>query len=115
MHWFCAQLPKPISDRDFVWREFSTKLDDTTHVILAQSVEHPDCPAGRGLLAYVRAAIHASGYHIKATGDDKCFVSYLVQADPQGWLPTMVTNLVAADQASNVKRIREHFAARRKK
>jgi hypothetical protein len=88
-------------------------LDDKSALVLGESIEHPDHPEKKGMLDYVRGKIFSSGYHVKANGDRSCFVTYLVSVDPQGWLPPMITNLIAADQAENVKRLRNHFAAKR--
>merc|ERR1719271_2123448 len=50
----------------------------------------------------------ADGWGPELRGDGACEVNYIVQVDPKGWIPTWVVNMVAADQADNVTRVREH-------
>jgi len=60
---------------------------------------------------YVRASINASGYIYRPVKGDptKCFVQYVVNVDPKGWLPYWMVNLAASDQGSNVKNLQQYF------
>jgi len=104
--------PKPVSDRDVLWSNYSSMLPNGDGVCLGISTEHPQHPEDTGFLGYVRGILHTAGYYcenIKGQ-DDKCILHYVVQMDPQGWLPVWAINLCASDQAHNVRRISEHFA-----
>ena len=89
-------------------------LDEDTAVSVCKSATHPDAPEKNGFTNYVRGEIFATGYYLKKTGQGKCHLTFIVQADPKGWIPTLVTEAVAADQADNVKRIMKHFAKNEK-
>eukprot|EP00742_Colponemidia_sp_Colp-10_P000318 GILJ01000355.1.p1 GENE.GILJ01000355.1~~GILJ01000355.1.p1 ORF type:complete len:209 (-),score=28.67 GILJ01000355.1:121-747(-) len=105
------KLPWPLWGRDFVWDDRNF-MKDGVGFAGGQSVSHHDAPEVDGL---VRGEILTSGYMAVPVTDHTCKVTYVVQADPKGWLPVAVTNFVATDQASNVIRIRDHFAKKHQK
>eukprot|EP00697_Spironema_sp_BW2_P003912 gnl/Spiro4/1525_TR825_c0_g1_i1.p1 gnl/Spiro4/1525_TR825_c0_g1~~gnl/Spiro4/1525_TR825_c0_g1_i1.p1 ORF type:complete len:220 (-),score=49.74 gnl/Spiro4/1525_TR825_c0_g1_i1:43-663(-) len=100
------KLPWPMSDRDFVWREHYDCVEDL-HFVVGRSIEHPDAPPSR---KYVRAEIQESGLLWRETAPGRVHLVYMVQVDPKGLIPNWLVNLVAADQALNVARMRDFFA-----
>jgi len=63
----------------------------------------------------VRGEVQSSGYICIPNADNKtCKLTYLVQVDPKGWLPVWLVNLVAADQAMNVLRLKILFESENK-
>lgn len=55
--------------------------------------DHPDAPEKP---PYVRCAVGSGGYIIRPTKDpDEFDVTFVLQADPRGWLPGWVKALVA--------------------
>jgi len=65
---------------------------DGTLVIATESTDHPSLPEKS---SHVRTKI-VGGYVISPTSDpDEYRVTFCVQADPQGWLPGWVKNMVA--------------------
>eukprot|EP01113_Clastostelium_recurvatum_P034188 TRINITY_DN4607_c0_g1_i2.p1 TRINITY_DN4607_c0_g1~~TRINITY_DN4607_c0_g1_i2.p1 ORF type:complete len:244 (-),score=62.79 TRINITY_DN4607_c0_g1_i2:121-852(-) len=103
------QCPPLITNRDFCWANSDCLIrDGDAGVSVGWSVEHPECPPESG---FVRAQMMSSGYYFKRHDSDPSLSTlyYVVHVDPKGWIPTWVINLVAADQAFNVLRIKEHF------
>jgi hypothetical protein len=89
-----------LSDRDFVWWCLDANLPDGSYVSTGKSILTKDCPDVSGR---VRGEIRASGYVVQPVKDDpkSSKVTYVVQTDPRGWLPTWIVNIVAASQAYN--------------
>jgi len=61
-------------------------------VTVVNSIEREDIPAQDGV---VRGILKSSGFIIKPiendpeTGKPRCEITYLVQLNPMGWIPTM--------------------------
>eukprot|EP00669_Euglena_mutabilis_P008161 TRINITY_DN3276_c0_g1_i1.p1 TRINITY_DN3276_c0_g1~~TRINITY_DN3276_c0_g1_i1.p1 ORF type:complete len:227 (-),score=45.60 TRINITY_DN3276_c0_g1_i1:136-816(-) len=105
-------LPPPLWPRDFLWEEIQTCLPDGRYVEVARSTTHPDCPPAHGhFINAVRGEILGTGYLVAPAPDDPnaSVVTYQVQCDPKGSIPTMVINLVAKDQGHNVKRLKQYI------
>ena len=66
-----------------------------------------DVPEVKGV---VRAEIIETGYYIRENKEAQtCSVTYLVQIDPKGWIPVLLINAAAADQAGTVGRLKNYF------
>jgi len=106
-----AKMPPMITNRDFVWQGFDGLFSESPRIGVSavRSIEYEPIPPIPG---FVRAELAMSGYIVREVEGDpkKCNLTYLIQADPKGWLPVWVVNLVAGDQAMNVVRIKRHFA-----
>eukprot|EP01112_Ceratiomyxa_fruticulosa_P022134 TRINITY_DN8021_c0_g1_i2.p1 TRINITY_DN8021_c0_g1~~TRINITY_DN8021_c0_g1_i2.p1 ORF type:complete len:253 (-),score=61.70 TRINITY_DN8021_c0_g1_i2:127-885(-) len=103
------KAPPLIKNRDFLYIEYDGKGDDgETYLCVAYSIERDDVPPDPN---FVRGVIYATGYIYKPVEGDpsKSHLTYIVHVDPKGWLPVMVVNMVAADQAGNVASVKEHF------
>jgi len=101
-------LPWPLSPRDFLWFQYFGMENDIC-VTVSRSVTHPDCPS---IPKFVRGEILQTGYIARPMGDKKCSLSYVVQVDPKGWIPTWAVNMSAADQAMNVARVKEYWVSK---
>jgi len=81
--------------RDFAVIIIKRKLDDGSILCIASSIVHPSFPEVSG---YVRGNLMASGFHIKSISNDpekpKCSITYIVQVDIKGWVPTQVSDMV---------------------
>jgi hypothetical protein len=104
-------------------------------ILFAQGCVHDDWPNQKG---FVRGSIHGSrfvcilfgclwiqnqtgelnrviwgspesGYVITAVSETECNLTYVVQADPCGYIPVWLVNALADDQALNVRRIKDYF------
>lgn len=77
-------------------------------MIIGENATHESKPVEKDslMMSLVRSEIGVSGYRCKRTADNKCFLTYVVQADPKGWIPTIAVNQIALDQAQNVKRVK---------
>jgi len=102
-------MPALLPSRDFVWNNLLARFPGDKEVVaMAVSVERDDIPPSEDTWGMVRGTLIESGYHIVDQGDGTIKLTYVVQADPGGWLPVFVVNLAAADQADNCTRIRKH-------
>lgn len=90
--YYAMQLPRPLSNRDFVtqrsWRDLGVEK-----LIINHSVNHAAMPPKR---YFIRGVSYLTGYYIRATGLDAsrpgCELTYITQADPKGNLPVWVVN-----------------------
>jgi len=57
---------------------------------------------------YVRAVIKMSGFVFVQKNNDM-FASYVVNTDPNGWIPNWIVNIVSPDQAMVVKQFEKNF------
>lgn len=96
-----------VSNRDFVMARSVRTNDDGTIVANHVSIEHPDVGENKG---FVRGEIDVSGYFIEPLSDSSCRVTYVVQLDPKGWVPTAAVNLVAVKQPLVLARMKKHLA-----
>mmetsp|Transcript_56539 Transcript_56539/g.89791 ORF Transcript_56539/g.89791 Transcript_56539/m.89791 type:complete len:330 (-) Transcript_56539:68-1057(-) len=107
------RTPPGITNRDFCFSGLHAMFDEQTAVSIAASLQRADCPPAKSEWKFVRGEILTSGYIARDSTDGKgCELTYIVQVDPKGWLPSWVVNIVASDQADNVTRIAKHFATK---
>jgi predicted Na+-dependent transporter len=87
---------------------------DGSMLIFVQSAEHPDYPEQAG---FVRMQLVEGGYILRPKpGNPKVTtVSWMGCADPKGWLPTWLVNLLVAKQALTLAKVKEHMAQKKKK
>jgi len=117
-----------VSDREFVYLENRKRYDDGKLVVLAFSIPRDDIALLPGC---VRGEIVTTGFVIEnaelseshkqelATTESKvefeCLVTYVVQVDPKGWLPTWLINFVAGNEPLCLDRIRNFIKENRDK
>jgi len=93
--------PWPVASRDFVIIAGEKITDDGLFVTVVNSIERDDIPVEEG---FVRGMLKSSGFVIKpldndpVTGKPRCEITYLVQLNPMGWIPTIVVNTVNVSQ-----------------
>lgn len=91
------QMPPFVTNRDFVWLSVNRRLSNDLFVSAGRSISVSEYGQRNGL---VRGEIRASGFVVEAIDDGRrCRMSYVVQADPSGWLPTKLVNVVSKQQA----------------
>ncbi|KXJ14256.1 uncharacterized protein LOC110239123 [Exaiptasia diaphana] len=100
--------------RDVCWLEYGDILKDENGEEfgfgVASSIERPtECPTMEEY-KLVRADVMVSGYLFRPVPNapDYMEITYVVQADPKGWLPAWAVNMFAWQQALNVARIRHN-------
>mmetsp|Transcript_38444 Transcript_38444/g.105905 ORF Transcript_38444/g.105905 Transcript_38444/m.105905 type:complete len:337 (-) Transcript_38444:115-1125(-) len=108
------RVPGILWNRDIVWSGMWALLQDQELIVLGTSTERADVPE-RTSERLVRADMCCSGYRLKVRAPGEIVVDYVVQVDPKGYVPKWVVNIVSADQAHNVTRLRKFFEAMQKK
>jgi hypothetical protein len=93
--------PWPVTARDFVIIAGEKITDDGAFVTVVNSIERDDIPVDD---SFVRGVLKSSGFVIRplendpVTGKPRCEITYLVQLNPMGWIPTIVVNAVNVSQ-----------------
>lgn len=86
-------MPFPVTDRDFVYRyEFSVDPEENAVVVDVKSERHPKAPEATSI--GVRGEIINGRYILYPEGPNRTFVKAEYLADPKGYLPAWVVNLV---------------------
>jgi hypothetical protein len=83
--------PWPVSDRDFVYRLNISVNENGTVSYRHESEKSPLMPAQKD---YVRARLMESTYTMTPVTPTQTRVEILFHADPRGWLPLWLVNLV---------------------
>jgi len=105
--------PWPLWPRDFVYLWTKRWTKEGYGIACALSVIHPEFQEGVGeCQGFVRGELVETGMVVKDLGDPsdkKSSLTYVVCCNPRGWIPSMVVNSVAGNQAMNCIRIKERF------
>lgn len=110
--WAIMGSPGPVWERDVCWLEYADIIHDEAGNELGfgvgSSITRPECPTLENH-KLVRAEISCTGYVFKRWQNDPGYmdVTYVIQADPKGWIPKWAVNMFAWQQALNVARIRK--------
>eukprot|EP01104_Vermistella_antarctica_P005978 TRINITY_DN16714_c0_g1_i1.p1 TRINITY_DN16714_c0_g1~~TRINITY_DN16714_c0_g1_i1.p1 ORF type:complete len:260 (+),score=70.89 TRINITY_DN16714_c0_g1_i1:101-781(+) len=97
--YYAAKCPTGIANRDFLnQRYWRVEEDKGEWIIRNHAVEHPDCPDKKG---FVRGESIMTGYIVTKEGDGSKLI-YLSQADPKGWIPSWVINMLTSKLAPRV-------------
>eukprot|EP00300_Choanocystis_sp_HF-7_P029924 c3810_g1_i1.p1 GENE.c3810_g1_i1~~c3810_g1_i1.p1 ORF type:complete len:217 (-),score=42.91 c3810_g1_i1:167-733(-) len=94
------------SHRVFYWKEKRVEEDGVLYNIVTPIPEWEKYPLPPGC---VQGELLVAGFIARPTGESTCELTFIVQANPKGWIPTAIVNLTATDQAKAVVRIRRYF------
>ncbi|MFC1602076.1 START domain-containing protein [Pseudomonadota bacterium] len=84
--------PWPASNRDFVFRVKAIPSNRKDILIYSMKSEFsPLMPEQKNI---VRGTLHESTFKLTQLGTDKTKVELLFQADPRGWIPNWIVNIV---------------------
>ena len=84
--------PWPESNRDFVFRAKAIPSGHKSVSIYSMKSEFsPQMPEQKGI---VRGTLHESTFKLTQLGADKTEVELLFHADPRGWIPNWIVNIV---------------------
>ncbi|CAM9971824.1 unnamed protein product, partial [Laminaria digitata] len=97
--------------RDFCFLQHaSTTTDAVTgeriFCVVAGSVERPEVPNMEKLCKRIRSTVKTSGYVCREAADGTIRVSYVVNVNPNGWIPNKIVNTICINQAMNVSRVK---------
>lgn len=74
-------------------------------LLAAFSIDHPSCPPSPG---FVRADVRSSGFIIRPLVNSSCSsVTYIIQFNAKGWLPTALSSMVSEYQPLRIAKIRD--------
>ena len=83
--------PWPASDRDFVYEIIQTLKTESKSIYHMTSIKHPEKPEHNGR---IRADLMESTYILTALSANRTQVELIYHADPKGWLPNWVINII---------------------
>jgi len=88
-----------------VAHQTSENFETDAFVLTAFSIDHPSCPPTSG---YIRAELRASGFIIRPHANSACTeVTYILQFNAKGWLPTALASMVSEYQPLRIAKIRD--------
>ena len=90
--------------RDFCNLTHWEARPDGNIILIAKSVEHPKCPEAK---PYVRATLHIGGWVLEPAPNNSTKVTYLMQTDINGSVPTFVVKKVTSQQGRIVVTVAE--------
>jgi len=100
--YYSAKSPvSMVSGRDFVNQRSWCIIDENTYIIFNHSEPHPKMPVKKD---FVRGKSILSGYFVRRRPEGGCTLTYLTQADPQGWIPSWAVNIVTKKFAPTILR-----------
>jgi len=82
----------PVSAREVVFVQYTTRQNDGTYVVAWHSVDDPDVSKKKGV---VRATMGTSGFVISPL-QNQSLVTFILQFDLKGWIPTNTINQITA-------------------
>jgi len=83
--------PWPASDRDFVYKITQILNTESKAIYYMTSIQHPSKPEHN---TRVRADLMESTYILTALSANKTQVELIFHADPKGWLPNWIINII---------------------
>eukprot|EP01089_Gocevia_fonbrunei_P018888 TRINITY_DN64_c0_g1_i1.p1 TRINITY_DN64_c0_g1~~TRINITY_DN64_c0_g1_i1.p1 ORF type:complete len:357 (-),score=101.81 TRINITY_DN64_c0_g1_i1:41-1111(-) len=107
--YYSFSAPWPVTSRDFVTVAGEFMEEDGSVVSAVNSIQRDDMPDKEG---FVRGHLSPTGFVVKPLanaedGTPRCEVTYIIQIDPSGWIPTWVVNLVNADQPNCINKLED--------
>eukprot|EP00752_Nemacystus_decipiens_P011149 g9905.t1 len=79
--------------------------------LVSKSVERPEVPDMQKLCKRIRATADVSGFVFREPKDGgPVRITYVVNVNPNGWIPTKLVNIICNSQAMNVSRVRNKLA-----
>lgn len=80
-------------------------MNTEAFLLAAFSIDHPSCPPAPG---FVRADLRSSGFIIRPLANSSCSsVTYIIQFNAKGWLPTALSSMVSEYQPLRIAKIRD--------
>jgi hypothetical protein len=83
--------PWPAADRDFTYRMVRGRQDAERQVYTMKSTTTEQMPDQPDI---IRAELIDSRYSLRATGAERTEVELIFYADPKGWLPNWIINII---------------------
>ena len=83
--------PWPASNRDFVYSIKRTEFNASSLIYQMTSTQHPSKSENEDL---IRAELMTSTYILSRISEQKTQVELIYHADPKGWLPNWIINII---------------------
>lgn len=91
LHYDRFAAPWPAADRDIVYRGTTVHESDHGIVYIMKSEPVSSLPEQKGV---VRAQLTESSYTLTAVNESQTRVELIFHADPRGWLPLWIVNII---------------------
>lgn len=98
MIFLVVSCPAPVRNRDFVLQRSWLDMGDEK-LIFNHSVHHKDYAPKKG---FIRAISYLTGFVVRTTSTNGCFLGYISQTDPRGKLPPWLVNKITQKFAPKV-------------
>jgi len=103
---FAAQFP--VSGRDTCFIQYRTRHDGGSYIVAWNSVKDPEMPKRKGI---VRAMMANSGFVISPLQNNS-LVTFVLQFDLKGWIPSTIMNQMIATQPMILALIEDYIYAK---
>ena len=103
---FAAQFP--VSGRDTCFIQYRTRQNDGSYIVAWNSVKDPEMPKRKGI---VRAMMANSGFVIVPL-QTSSLVTFVLQFDLKGWLPSTLMNQMISNQPMILALIEDYIHAK---
>jgi len=126
LKWGCWKIPFPLYDRDFVFCECTTRMEDGTGASLCMTIpkfsnrirnleeSHKIIRGHMGMSGFVfKDTAGTDPYKPAGTNSMSTDITYMVQINVKGSLPRWAVNLAGPLQGLNVKAIRDYAMIQR--
>jgi len=91
LHYDRFAAPWPAADRDIVYRGTTVRESDREVVYAMKSESASSLPEQKGV---IRAQLLESSYSLTALNESQTRVELIFHADPRGWLPLWIVNII---------------------
>ncbi|CAM9283446.1 unnamed protein product [Pylaiella littoralis] len=102
--------------RDFCFLQHACMTTDPStgerlFAVVAKSIERPEVPDMEKLCKRIRSTANMSGFVFREPkGGGPIRATYVVNVNPNGWIPNKVVNIICNKQATNVTRVKSKMS-----
>ena len=97
------KLQFPLYARDFCLFFVDEKINDDTCVIILKSIENEAFPVRKN---FIRGDMKICGYVCKKIDENNSMISYIIDVDPKGWIPSNLVNYEIKRNVSDLNKLK---------